>query len=44
MTKEGCTNILSIPMHKGKPMKQGLLRDQIAKAGLSIEDFLKMYK
>ena len=44
MTKEGFTNILSIPMHRGKPVKQGLLRDQIAKAGLTIEDFLKLDK
>ncbi|MBM4135942.1 MAG: type II toxin-antitoxin system HicA family toxin [Nitrospira sp.] len=33
LTKEGNINILSIPVHKGKPIKQGLLRDQIAKAG-----------
>lgn len=44
MTKEGSRNILSIPMHKGKPMKQGLLRDQIAKAGLTVEEFLRLYR
>lgn len=27
LTKEGNVNILSIPVHKGKPIKQGLLRD-----------------
>lgn len=44
LTKEGNPNILSIPVHKGKPVKQGLLRDQIAKAGLTVEEFLKLYK
>jgi len=44
LTKEGNPYILSIPVHKGKPIKQGLLRDQIKKAGLSIEDFLNLYK
>ncbi|MCZ2416861.1 MAG: type II toxin-antitoxin system HicA family toxin [Burkholderiales bacterium] len=42
MTKEGNRNILSIPC-KG-PVKQGLLRDLIAKAGLTVEEFLKLYK
>ncbi len=44
LTKEGNPNILSIPVHKGKPVKRGLLLDQIKKAGLSIEEFLKYYK
>jgi predicted RNA binding protein YcfA (HicA-like mRNA interferase family) len=44
LTKEGNPNILSIPVHKGKPIKHGLLRDQIEKAGMTIEDFLKLYK
>jgi predicted RNA binding protein YcfA (HicA-like mRNA interferase family) len=44
LTKEGSPFILSIPVHKGKPIKQGLLRDQIAKAGLTVEEFLKLYK
>jgi predicted RNA binding protein YcfA (HicA-like mRNA interferase family) len=44
LTKEGNINILSIPVHKGKPIKQGLLRGQIVKAGLTIEEFLKLYK
>ncbi|RJQ55736.1 MAG: type II toxin-antitoxin system HicA family toxin [Nitrospiraceae bacterium] len=43
LTKEGSQYILSIPMHKGKPIKQGLLRDQIKKAGLTVEEFLKLY-
>ncbi len=44
LTKQGNPYILSIPVHKGKPIKQGLLRDQIAKVGLMIEEFLKLYK
>jgi hypothetical protein len=41
---EGNKNILSIPVHKGKPIKQGLLRNQISKAGLTVEEFLELYK
>ncbi len=44
LSKEGNRNVLSIPVHKGKSIKQGLLRDQIAKAGLTVEAFLKLYK
>ena len=44
LTKEGSPYILSIPIHKGKPVKKGLLVDQIKKAGLTIEEFLKYYK
>ncbi len=44
LTKEGNANILSIPVHKGKPIKKGLLMDQIKKAGLSVEVFLKLYQ
>lgn len=44
LTKEGIPYILSIPVHKGKPIKQGLLRDQIAKAGISVEEFLRLYR
>ena len=42
LTKEGNPNILSIPVHKGKPIKIGLLKDQIKKAGLVEEEFLRM--
>ena len=42
LTKEGNPNILSIPVHKGKPVKIGLLKDQIKKSGLSEEEFLRM--
>ena len=44
LTKEGNPNILSIPVHKSKPIKQGLLRDQLEKAGLTFEQFMKYYK
>lgn len=44
LSKEGNRNILSIPVHKGKPIKQGLLKDQIAKAGMTIEEFLRLYR
>jgi len=40
LTKEGNPNILSIPVHKGKPIKIGLLKDQIRKAGLTEKEFL----
>jgi predicted RNA binding protein YcfA (HicA-like mRNA interferase family) len=42
LTKEGNTNILSIPVHKGKTVKIGLLKDQIRKSGLTEEEFLKL--
>lgn len=44
MTKEGNPYILSIPVHKGRPLKQGLLRNQLTKAGLSVKEFLALYK
>jgi predicted RNA binding protein YcfA (HicA-like mRNA interferase family) len=44
LTKEGNPIILSIPVHKGKPIKRGLLTDQIKKAGLTVGEFLKLYK
>ena len=40
LTKEGNPNILSIPVHKGKPIKIGLLKDQLKKAGLTEKEFL----
>jgi predicted RNA binding protein YcfA (HicA-like mRNA interferase family) len=42
LTKEGNPNILSIPVHKGKSVKIGLLKDQISKAGLTDEQFSKL--
>lgn len=44
LTREGSHFILSIPVHKGKPVKQGLLRGQIQKAGMTVEEFLRLYK
>lgn len=44
LTKEGNPNILSIPVHKGKPVKKGLLLDQIKKASLTLDEFLGLYK
>ncbi|NKE70467.1 type II toxin-antitoxin system HicA family toxin [Candidatus Manganitrophus noduliformans] len=44
LIKEGNSNILSIPVHKGKPIKKGLLLDQIKKAGLMVEEFLTYYQ
>lgn len=42
LVKQGNPNILSIPIHRGKPIKIGLLKDQITKSGLTEEDFLKL--
>jgi predicted RNA binding protein YcfA (HicA-like mRNA interferase family) len=44
LRKAGNPNILSVPVHKGKPIKAGLLRDQIKKAGLTEETFLELYR
>jgi len=42
LIKQGNPNILSIPVHKGKPIKIGLLKDQIGKSGLTEEEFLEL--
>lgn len=44
LTKEGNPVILSIPVHKGRPVKKGLIIDQIKKAGLTVEEFLGLYR
>ncbi|MEK6777722.1 MAG: type II toxin-antitoxin system HicA family toxin [bacterium] len=44
LTKDDNPSILSIPMHKGKPIKKGLLLSQIKKAGITVEEFLSLYK
>lgn len=44
LTREGNPNILSIPVHKGKPVKKGLLMSQIRKTGMTVEEFLRLYK
>ncbi len=43
LVKEGNPIILSIPVHKGKSIKRGLLENQIKKAGLTVEEFLRLY-
>jgi len=44
LTKPGNPNILSIPNHKGKDIKQGTMKQLISKAGLTTDEFLKLYK
>ena len=44
LKKEGNPNLISIPVHKGKPIKKGLLMAQIKAAGITIEEFLRFYK
>lgn len=44
LAKEDYPPILSIPFHKGKPLKQGLLRKLVEIAGLTDEEFLAYYK
>jgi predicted RNA binding protein YcfA (HicA-like mRNA interferase family) len=42
LVKQGNPNILSVPIHKGKPVKLGLLKDQIRKSRLTEGEFLKL--
>jgi predicted RNA binding protein YcfA (HicA-like mRNA interferase family) len=42
MEKEGFDATPSIPVHKGKDVKKGTLRNLIRDAELSVEEFLKM--
>lgn len=42
--KEGSPNILTVPVHKGKDLKAGLVAVLIKKAGLSVDEFIKLYK
>jgi len=44
MVKEGFDATPSIPVHKGKDVKRGTLRDLIRDAGLSVDEFLKVIK
>jgi predicted RNA binding protein YcfA (HicA-like mRNA interferase family) len=44
LKKEGNPNLLTVPVHKSKPIKKGLLLAQIKTAGLTIEEFLELYK
>ena len=44
LSREGYPNILSIPVHKGKPIKQGLMKALIKIAGLTEKGFLELYR
>ena len=44
LAKPGSSRILSVPVHKGKPIKQGLIRNLISVAGLTVEEFLGLYR
>ena len=41
LEKEGFLATLSVPVHKGKNVKKGTLRDLIKDAELSVEEFLR---
>jgi len=41
LEKEGFWATLSVPVHKGKNVKRGTLRDLIRDAQLSVEEFIK---
>jgi predicted RNA binding protein YcfA (HicA-like mRNA interferase family) len=41
LEREGLVATLSVPVHKGKNVKRGTLRDLIKDAELSVEEFLK---
>lgn len=41
LEKEGKEATLSIPIHKGKNIKRGTLRNLIKDAGMSVDEFLK---
>ena len=41
LEKEGFVATLSVPVHKGKNVKTGTLRDLIKDAELSVEEFLE---
>lgn len=44
LTKPGVEPILSVPCHKGKPLKPKLLSKLIKAAGLSVEQFIELYR
>ena len=41
LEKEGHEATLSVPVHKGKNVKRGTLRNLIKDAGMTVDDFLK---
>jgi len=44
LSKKNYPFILSIPVHKGKPIKQGLIKALIKAAELTEKEFLGFYK
>jgi predicted RNA binding protein YcfA (HicA-like mRNA interferase family) len=44
LKKEDNPVLLTIPVHKGKPIKKGLLLAQLKIAGLTVEEFLRLYR
>jgi predicted RNA binding protein YcfA (HicA-like mRNA interferase family) len=44
LRKANNLNILSVPVHRGKPIKAGLLRSLLKKAELTEEEFLALYR
>lgn len=44
LRKSGNPNILSIPFHGGKPLKPGLVRAFLKKAGMTWEEFTELYR
>jgi predicted RNA binding protein YcfA (HicA-like mRNA interferase family) len=44
LRKAGNPNILSVPFHGGKPLKPGLVRALLKKAGMEWEEFLEFYR
>ncbi|RLC78153.1 MAG: type II toxin-antitoxin system HicA family toxin [Chloroflexi bacterium] len=43
LTKEGCDYQLSIPYHRGRTVKVGLLKGLIRDAGLTNEEYLNLF-
>jgi predicted RNA binding protein YcfA (HicA-like mRNA interferase family) len=41
LKKEGRRALLSIPEHGGRPISEGLLRDQLKVAGIEVDEFLQ---
>lgn len=44
LSRKGYPNILSLPVHKGKPIKQGLMKALIKMAGLTEKEFRDLYR
>ena len=42
LKKDGAACNLTIPVHGNKDVKRGLLRKQIAKAGLTVDEFVEL--